>query len=241
MRYISVLTTAFLFVGCVSGLARAEGPPVAQVGPPVAFVAEPPTAKVDCNCALTGNCTCDQNCTCPGCKKHATGLSLIAEWALASSIGSTDVAPATITRTIMQRQCFTDQFGIPRCQMVPVTVVEAAPATVAVDVATYKVGDICPCCGMVMTASQAATAAKVKAASMPPASYGAGATFGSPITYSTGFTTFGAGDCASCASAGPFSAGDGSSIMAGSGRPGLFPRWKARRAARAAGGGGCGG
>lgn len=245
---LNFLFIAFLFAGCASGLAQAEGPPPANVGPPMANVSTPPVAKVDCECSKGGPCTCDETCTCPGCKKHSNA-SPMALWATAAAIGCKGGSSASAsamdavsytsyqapgTQTIMQQQCYTDQFGFKHCSVVPVTVASQAPVQVAAaEPVNYSSGDKCPCCGMIMTESQAKAASKVKATiTAPPTSFVAPSSYyAAPMM---------AGDCASCAGVGAFAAGDGSSIMAGSGRPGLFPRWKARRAARAAGGG-CGG
>lgn len=196
-----------------------------------------PLVERSCDC---DPCTCPPaTCHCPGCKTHAgSGLGLLLaantvgcknKSGAASavndatySVGMMDVQPQFMPMTTQapvqyQQVCVN---GV--CQLVPVQTAQAKPALTA--------GSLCPCCGMVMTAEQAAKAS-APAQAVQAAPYAM-----APMTY-----TYGAGSCASCATAGVGSYGAVMVDSSGSssGRQGIFARWRSRRANR--GSGGCGG
>lgn len=181
MRKLTMFVLCSLAFGCVSGLAYAADPN--STLPPLASVKRAlPASNRPCDCETTGKCDCGETCKCLGCKTHGTGFDALKALVTANVIGSTDFTltepqqTTPVTRTIMQQQCFTDQFGFKRCQMVPVTVTESVPVAVA-----YRSGDKCPCCGMIMTEGQAKQATQSKAAS--PAPYGAPVTYAAPVSY----------------------------------------------------------
>lgn len=204
----------FLFCSIVFGFtATVFGADPNTTLPPLKIVqcTLPPRA---CDCQP---CVCPPGtCECPGCangckKSGASAAQMDAIYSVGSVDGVSTLPVQSYTAPVQyQQQCVN---GV--CRLVPVTIPQAKPAVQA--------GSVCPCCGMVMNAEQAA---KVQAS---PVQYAAPMqTYAAPVTYSCG-----AGACAdwSCSMA---SAGDDSASMT---------RGQTRRAARRArrGTGRCGG
>lgn len=219
MRYVSVFL-GFLFAGCLNGLAVGSEPPVARLDPPTAIV-DVPAADCDCN-----PCVCPPgDCHCLNCKTHSRPVvtSRIAQLIAAASIGQCGgPAPAGFHWATIGNRCTLQPNGATFTYLPT-----PSPATYVAPEAPVALtaGSICPCCGMVMTATQAAKATATMGAAMVTS---APLTYSAPMT--TTYTTTSFGDAVSVGDA-----------EAGGGRQGFFARWRARRAARKAGGGGCGG
>jgi hypothetical protein len=188
MRYLASLALILFSVG----LAHAEWPLDKEEAWPLA-------AKKSCDC---NPCTCNPlDCTCANCATGCKGKSGAAAAGndVTYSVGMTEAQPQLAQAPVQYQQVCAN--GV--CQLVPVQTAQTRP--------TLTAGSLCPCCGMAMTAEQAAKASQCASAQAQPMTYSS-----SPVVGAVTVSDSGSG-----------------------GRNGIFARWRARRANR--GSGGCGG
>lgn len=168
--------------GCVSGLARGEWPfdDPKETAWPLAAI---------CDCEP---CVCPPgNCHCPGCREHAKPVrSKFDEQIAAAAVGQCGgPAPAGYRWVQVGNRCTLQPVGLPSF---PVNFNTGAVA-VAPPPAALTAGSICPMCGMVMTAEQAAKANTMLAttSSLPSITYtGTPVTYTAPMTYTAPVTTY---------------------------------------------------
>ncbi len=168
-----------------------------------------------CECVKGEPCVCGPDCQCPagvGCKGRSGSQST---GDVTYAVGL-DAQQCTVN-ALGQKQCFVNGVQVP-CDL-PVQYVATSPVS---SWAFPQAADpeVCPCCGMKMTAEQMAT----MKAKMAPVTYAAPATYSSPVTYRAPVMYMSTGACAdgSC----------GTAMSNGGGRRGLFGRLRR---------GGCGG
>lgn len=219
---IKIGMIAFVFLA-FAGVSKAEWP----------WTDEKP--KKACECVKGEPCICDKNCTCAdgiGCKNKGVGQQGIAAdtFFVGSDVTTSWPYPATVVADTTPVQTYHTEYrqvcNGSSCQMVAVTVPDQPKAK------TYAAGSTCPCCGMVMTAEQAAKANTCNCATT------------TAVTAPTMYNTYGASACAneSCGTMANGDDGSGnSSCGSGNGRNGPIRRIFSRIFRGRRSGGGCGG